>query len=319
MSALVENSTTTSSSSSSSASTDALVDDFKWVLTAHGMTEETEIVDTSLVAYLMEAAAAVEDVNSEVRSLLLSFFPTLENEEVILGQVTQLMTTQLHERQQRDASRRTHIVRPSPPAPATTDSQPSGSSTAPDALADVDDAVDRDRLQDLAALVPDLPMALVRHVYFVLAAGHAAEAGTYLLDNGTSEEGVAKLRAAKEAHDRKTEQAAAQEAAEARRLRASLLKKFDGKFVDATHGSNSSSSSSGGGGSGKAKDRPAPPLPPTIVAGAATGRIRYLGSQVVSTKGEKVLIMKNPADDYDGGSRGIIKTKGKRGPGFIRG
>ena len=51
---------------------------------------------------------------------------------------------------------------------------------------------------------------------------------------------------------------------------------------------------------------------------------------MVSYKGEKVsllirgfslylqvIIERNPADDYDGGSRGKVKTKGKRGPGWV--
>ena len=330
--------------------TDALVDDIKWVFTAHGLTDEADIVDASLVSYLMEAvaAAATDETATEMRSLLLSFFPEAEHEEVALAQIAQLMTAQLQERQQRDTSRRTQIVRPPTTTAVDNDDVPpatniDNATAQPDDFSDVDNAGDRDRLLNLSALVPDLPTALVRYVYYVMASGHAADAGTYLLDHGTDEESVAKLKAAKEAHDRRAEQAAAQEAAEARRVRASMLKKFDGKFVPVgvDCGSSSSSTSS----SGKAKDRAVvPPPPPTIVAGAASGKIRYLGSQVVSTKvspiflisdpyvvpaspsfnslstqGEKVLIIKNPADDYDGGSRGIIKTKGKRGPGFVRG
>jgi hypothetical protein len=33
----------------------------------------------------------------------------------------------------------------------------------------------------------------------------------------------------------------------------------------------------------------------------------------------QIIIEKDPKDDYDGGSRGRIKTKGKRGPGFVMG
>lgn len=39
---------------------------------------------------------------------------------------------------------------------------------------------------------------------------------------------------------------------------------------------------------------------------------------MASYKGEKMIMVKDPRDDYDGGSRGTIKTKGKRGPGFIK-
>jgi hypothetical protein len=37
----------------------------------------------------------------------------------------------------------------------------------------------------------------------------------------------------------------------------------------------------------------------------------------VSYKGEKSVTVHRPADDYDGGSRGKVFTKGKRGPGHI--
>lgn len=48
-------------------------------------------------------------------------------------------------------------------------------------------------------------------------------------------------------------------------------------------------------------------------------KIRYLENRVVTRSGEKTIAVHNPADDYDGGSRGKIKTKGKRGPGFVMG
>ena len=46
--------------------------------------------------------------------------------------------------------------------------------------------------------------------------------------------------------------------------------------------------------------------------------IRYLNSKIVSTKGEKYIV-ENTTPDWDGGSRGRIKTKGKRGPGYVSG
>jgi hypothetical protein len=46
----------------------------------------------------------------------------------------------------------------------------------------------------------------------------------------------------------------------------------------------------------------------------AAGNIRYLDGQVVSTKGEKFTVVSS-APEWDGGSKGKIITKGKRGPG----
>ncbi|GFR43590.1 hypothetical protein Agub_g4687 [Astrephomene gubernaculifera] len=45
-------------------------------------------------------------------------------------------------------------------------------------------------------------------------------------------------------------------------------------------------------------------------------KVRYLDGRVVSTKGEKFIIEKD-GEDWDGGSRGKVYTKGKRGKGFV--
>ncbi|KDO27750.1 hypothetical protein SPRG_22199 [Saprolegnia parasitica CBS 223.65] len=47
------------------------------------------------------------------------------------------------------------------------------------------------------------------------------------------------------------------------------------------------------------------------------GLVRYLEGKVVTTKGHKFVEEKKPT--YDGGSRGRVKTKGKRGKGFADG
>ena len=47
------------------------------------------------------------------------------------------------------------------------------------------------------------------------------------------------------------------------------------------------------------------------------GKVRFRDGERVAYRGEKYIVEKNPADDYDGGSRGKVKTKGKRGPGWV--
>lgn len=44
-------------------------------------------------------------------------------------------------------------------------------------------------------------------------------------------------------------------------------------------------------------------------------QVRYLDGRVVSQKGEKFIIEKI-GEEWDGGSRGKVYTKGKRGKGF---
>ena len=48
----------------------------------------------------------------------------------------------------------------------------------------------------------------------------------------------------------------------------------------------------------------------------ALGGTRYLDGQVVAYKGERKVTVSQP-EEWDGGSRGRVKTKGKRGPGWV--
>jgi len=66
---------------------------------------------------------------------------------------------------------------------------------------------------------------------------------------------------------------------------------------------------------GKLIKRPAVIFMSTV--GGGNQKIRYRDGMVVTNRGEKVIVEKNPFDDYDGGSRGKVKTKGKRGPGWV--
>lgn len=47
-------------------------------------------------------------------------------------------------------------------------------------------------------------------------------------------------------------------------------------------------------------------------------QIRYRDDHVVTHSGAKSITLHDPADDYDGGSHGTVKTKGKRGPGSVK-
>ena len=47
----------------------------------------------------------------------------------------------------------------------------------------------------------------------------------------------------------------------------------------------------------------------------SSGGTRYLDGQVVAHKGEKFITV-SEKEEWDGGSRGRVKTKGKRGPGY---
>ena len=44
--------------------------------------------------------------------------------------------------------------------------------------------------------------------------------------------------------------------------------------------------------------------------------VRYRDGVVANTNGAKFIVEKDPNEDYDGGSRGRVKSKGKRGVGW---
>jgi hypothetical protein len=50
-------------------------------------------------------------------------------------------------------------------------------------------------------------------------------------------------------------------------------------------------------------------------ADVAKRNVRYRDGRLVSTRGEKYIV-ESVSEEYDGGSRGKVKTKGKRGVGF---
>lgn len=47
-----------------------------------------------------------------------------------------------------------------------------------------------------------------------------------------------------------------------------------------------------------------------------TKNTRYLNNSVITTKGERYVVLKDDKPEWDGGSRGKVKSKGKRGVGY---
>ena len=56
-------------------------------------------------------------------------------------------------------------------------------------------------------------------------------------------------------------------------------------------------------------------MPHAAAGGAEKKAERYLEGRVVSTRGEK-FIVETVGEEWDGGSKGKVITKGKRGKGF---
>lgn len=47
--------------------------------------------------------------------------------------------------------------------------------------------------------------------------------------------------------------------------------------------------------------------------------MRYRDSNIASHRGEKYVTEKSTTPEYNGGSKGLVQNKGKRGPGWIKG
>ena len=101
---------------------------------------------------------------------------------------------------------------------------------------------------------------------------------------------------------------------EALRLKQGIVARFADQvtFHDGSSPTTSFSSASSSSSSSTSAKR----VPISIPAPPAESKLRFRDGVVVASKGEKYLIEKI-TPDWDGGSRGKIKTKGKRGPGFV--
>ena len=57
----------------------------------------------------------------------------------------------------------------------------------------------------------------------------------------------------------------------------------------------------------------------TVVALREIAGEKIKVDELFNRKGEKFITIDNPSDEYDGGSRGKVKLKGKRGVGWVNG
>jgi hypothetical protein len=165
-----------------------------------------------------------------------------------------------------------------------------------------DDDHERSALEVLRPLCPDgVSTAFLRHVLRQRCGGATAAAADWLLDCGDPLAAQAAWKAARQAHA----EAAAAERQERHACKRDIVSRFDLRPV---------ADSSGGG----RRRGPAAPLLPAAPPKDAQqqGKVRYRDGQVVSCKGER-FIVERAGNEWDGGSRGKVYTKGKRGKGFV--
>lgn len=193
-----------------------------------------------------------------------------------------------------------HRVRnpPAPPPPVVLDkepSQPEQPPPPPPHQPNEEEDEERLFLKTLSEVCgvegeDDTLMYLCRRV---VLSQDVEECARWVLDHGFDS-----LKAKKLEHDRvKARQDVAQAQSE-ESARARVLTRFDEQECDSV----------------KARPKTAKPVRAT----GEESKLRFLDSKVVSTKGGKFIEIKDK-DDWDGGSRGRVKTKGKRGPGYAAG
>ena len=152
--------------------------------------------------------------------------------------------------------------------------------------------------------------AAARHVLRALCGGNGDAAARWLADHGDFT--LARADALRRAHDDKAARARADAEAEDAAVRKRVLARYDEQCVVGPGGG-------GGGGGGKPAKRGGARKIPTKGGSRkhrGKGITMYRDGKVVSRDGARFTHIPNPKDDYDGGSRGRVKSKGKRGVGW---
>lgn len=167
----------------------------------------------------------------------------------------------------------------------------------------------RDVASVMAAIADDQPElmiyvteAVAEFVYLHLAERRGVrETVAYLKASCNSDEGKEEIEGRMEVHRRKEEE----EEERKRNNRKLVVEKFDEVEVRPKYDSK-------GNAVGPKKD-----LVVFLDRAVSDGKCtRFRDGVAVVHNGAKFIVEKNPNDDYDGGSRGKVKSKGKRGPGW---
>ena len=161
------------------------------------------------------------------------------------------------------------------------------------------------RLAPLLEMCPPYtPPELVEHVVQVICSGDVNEAAMYLLSDGSLEKAQASLDAQRKREKVAEMERIAEDLKAREKDRKRIIARFDEKVIVSSNTKKSNRASSSSGKKGKRGSK------------KGIDRIRYLDGRIVTKKGEKNVVVSAPPE-WDGGSRGRVKTKGKRGVGWV--
>lgn len=158
---------------------------------------------------------------------------------------------------------------------------------------------------DFLVSMMSLDRDLVEYVYSNICACSKTASVEYLLEKCSTDGGIISIIEKMKSAELLSQQLEEEEFQRQKTLKSSIFMKYGDQIVPPKYPDQKKQSCG-----------PAPVLVVTTV-GSGDRKIRFRDGQIVSRKGEKVIYEKDPWEDYDGGSRGKVKTKGKRGKGFV--
>lgn len=164
---------------------------------------------------------------------------------------------------------------------------------------EIDTTEEKVDMESLKNQFPHIDDDVIRYVFKILCAFNPKQALKVLSTNDLDE-----LESLTNEHKLKRLEQKKEQSRETSRIKALVTKNFSETQDLPTVDEN-----------GKLIKRPAIVFMSTV--GGGNQKTRYRDGVVVTHRGEKVIVEKNPFDDYDGGSRGKVKTKRKGGPGWV--
>ena len=295
------------------------------VLEAHGVPREGILLDCEVVAYLLEMVSSSvegEEGGLDCGALLQQYVPELcdDDSETATAALAAAVDKALELARARAATKRHESAEARRQSASRAGLQYTAlvdeilETNSAGAGGGVKAAAHETQVKAAVAAVlalveeehPDLTVyasePLVRFAYLHHASRNVEETVQFLKKRCDCDEGRARLEAQREAHARR-------EAEEEGRKRAAIKSVVD-RYEDVEVLPKYDSK-------GVALDKKKKGLVVFLDKADSDGKhTRFRDNVAVSSNGEKFITIKNPAEDYDGGSRGRVKTKGKRGPGW---
>lgn len=266
-----------------------------------------ELIDNSIIDYIFNAIADTceSELTITIRELVCNFFAFISCDVTIDAIVSYfLLTSKLdqEELQQHESTEKTQIYNDIVNASIVDNTH----DDIEDIVTETEEDPSLTSLKEAMGTVIDSD--IIEYVYNIISNRNINEAGRTLGACFENPEETSKLRESMDEYDARVIEEQKLEAKQRAVMNGRVLQAFGEKIVlpkyDEKTGKEIKRSSVDG------------ILMNVGMTDKNPCKIRYRDNSIATTKGEKVIIIKREIDSYDGGSRGIVKSKGKRGKGF---